>query len=180
MHQVLRPGCKHLSHLQDGMAVLRRWLNFPVLLKDPLSSLLSAPPSFSCTERISADARVASPHLQDLGEDGGGEEGSVLDDDVVALVLIGHVELVQEVVRRLAHHHGAEQLPAQPGAAARGHALLDQRHLHMQRQPGCHQDFATRMIGMASADSQVLPVRIDKLTCSRLLPQTSCIIEACI
>ena len=76
--------------------------------------------------------QAASAHLQDLGEDGGGEQGGVLDDDVVALVLIGHIELVQEVVRGLAHHHGAEQLPTQPGAAARCHALLDERHLRMQ------------------------------------------------
>ena len=82
--------------------------------------------------RLSAEVQVARPHLQDLGENGGGEEGGVLDDDVVALVLVGHVQLVQEAVRGLAHHHGAEQLPAQPGAAAGGHALLDERHLRTQ------------------------------------------------
>ena len=95
-------------------------------------ALSISPQAASCSGGFGAEVRAASAHLQDLGEDGGGEQGGVLDDDVVALVLVGHVELVQEAVRGLAHHHGAEQLPAQPGAAAWGHALLDERHLRMQ------------------------------------------------
>ena len=90
------------------------------------------PQPASCPGRLPAGVQAASAHLQDLGEDSGGEQGGVLDDDVVALVLVGHVQLVQEAVRGLAHHHGTEQLPAQPGAAAGGHALLDERHLRTQ------------------------------------------------
>jgi hypothetical protein len=49
----------------------------------------------------------------------------VLDDDVVTLVLEGDTHLAQEHVGRLAHHHGAEELPAEPRAAAGGDAGLD-------------------------------------------------------
>lgn len=68
-------------------------------------------------------------YLEDLGEDGGGEEGGVLDDNEVTLVLIGHLKLVQDGVCRLAHNHGAEQLASQPCAAAWGNPLLDDGHL---------------------------------------------------
>lgn len=73
-------------------------------------------------------------HLEDLGEDGGCEEGGVLDDHIVALILVGDIELVQEVVRGLAHHHGAEELASQPCAAARSHALLNECHLQVGMQ----------------------------------------------
>ncbi len=68
-------------------------------------------------------------YLEDLGEDGGGEEGGVLDDDEVTLVLIGHLKLVQDGVCGLAHHHGAEELASQPRATAWGNPLLDDGHL---------------------------------------------------
>ena len=38
---------------------------------------------------------------EDLGEEGGGEEGGVLDDDEVALVLVGDAELAEERVSGL-------------------------------------------------------------------------------
>ena len=53
----------------------------------------------------------------------------MLDDDIVALVLVGDLELVEQVVRGLADHHGGEQLAAQPGAATGGDVLLDDRNL---------------------------------------------------
>lgn len=46
------------------------------------------------------------------------EEGRVLDDDVVLLHVIGHANLLEEGVGRLAHDHCAEELTAQPGTAA--------------------------------------------------------------
>ena len=41
--------------------------------------------------------------------------GRMLDDDVGALVLEGDTQLGQELVGRLAHHHGAEELSSEPG-----------------------------------------------------------------
>ena len=49
----------------------------------------------------------------------------MLDDDVVTLVLVGDLQLVEQVVRGLADDHGREELAAQPGAATGGHVLLD-------------------------------------------------------
>ena len=34
-------------------------------------------------------------HRKDLGQQGGGEQGGVLDDHVVTFVLVGHVQLIQ-------------------------------------------------------------------------------------
>ena len=74
---------------------------------------------------------MVSNYLEDLGEDGGGEEGGVLDDNEVTLVLIGHLKLVQDGVCGLAHNHSAEQLASQPCATAWGDSLLDDCHLHI-------------------------------------------------
>ena len=68
-------------------------------------------------------------HLQDLGQEGGGELGGVLDNHVVTLVLVGHVEPVQQGLGGLAHDHGAEQLATQPGSTTRGNAGLDDGNL---------------------------------------------------
>ena len=65
-------------------------------------------------------------HGQHLGQDGARKQRGVLDHHVIALVVEGHADLAQEHVGRLAHHHGAEQLPAQPGAAAGRNAGLDE------------------------------------------------------
>ena len=43
------------------------------------------------------------PYRKDLGQQGGGEKGGVLDDYVVALVLVRHVQLVQQLMGGLAH-----------------------------------------------------------------------------
>ena len=50
----------------------------------------------------------------------------------LTLVLVLDLELVQQVVRRLAHDHGGEELPAKPRAAAGRDALLDDRHLDLR------------------------------------------------
>lgn len=42
-------------------------------------------------------------HRKDLGQQGGGEEGGVLDDYVVTLILVRHVQLIQQVVGGLAN-----------------------------------------------------------------------------
>jgi hypothetical protein len=69
-------------------------------------------------EELHVGAREEAAH------DGGGEERGVLDDDVVLGLVVRDVELVEEEVGGLAHHHGREELAAEPGAAARGHGLL--------------------------------------------------------
>lgn len=69
--------------------------------------------------------------LQDLGQDGRGEQRGVLDDDVVALVLVRDTDLAEEGISRLAHDHSREELPAQPGAAARRHGGLDDGNLEV-------------------------------------------------
>ena len=51
---------------------------------------------------------------------------------VDTFVVVGNVELVQHRVGGLAHAHGAEQLAAQPGAAARGDALLNEGDLDLR------------------------------------------------
>jgi hypothetical protein len=61
---------------------------------------------------------------QQPAHDGGGEERGVLDHHVVLRLVVRDAQLVEEQVGRLAHHHGGEQLPAQPRAAAGGHGLL--------------------------------------------------------
>ncbi len=49
----------------------------------------------------------------------------------VTFVVVRNVELVQHLVSGLAHAHGAEQLPAQPSAAAGGNTLLNQGDLDL-------------------------------------------------
>lgn len=44
-------------------------------------------------------------HRKDLGQQGGCEEGGVLDDHVVTLILVGHIQLIQQVVGGLADLH---------------------------------------------------------------------------
>lgn len=73
-----------------------------------------------------------------LGQHRGGEERGVLDDDEVALVLEGDADLAQEHVGRLAHHHGGEELPAEPGAAAGRDARLDEGDAQVGPQRGEH------------------------------------------
>ena len=56
--------------------------------------------------------------LQHLGHDRRGKERGVLDDDVVALVLVRDANLAQKGVGRLAHDHGGEELAAEPSTTA--------------------------------------------------------------
>lgn len=55
----------------------------------------------------------------------------MLDDNIVALILIWHAELIQQLVRGLANNHGTEQLPSEPCAASGCHTLLNQGNLRM-------------------------------------------------
>ena len=57
-------------------------------------------------------------HLQHLRHHRRGEERSVLDDHVGALVFIGDTDLAEEGVGGLAHDHGGEELTTEPGATA--------------------------------------------------------------
>lgn len=47
----------------------------------------------------------------------------------VELAPTTHPNVLQHLMRGLAHHHGAEELAAQPGAAAGRHARLHDGHL---------------------------------------------------
>lgn len=49
-------------------------------------------------------------HGQDLAHQGAHEQGGVLDDDIVAFILEGHADVVQEFFCRLAEDHGREEL----------------------------------------------------------------------
>ena len=40
----------------------------------------------------------------------------MLDDDEVAFVFVGDAQVCEEGVGGLAHHHGGEELAAEPGA----------------------------------------------------------------
>lgn len=46
---------------------------------------------------------MVDAYRKNLGEQSGGEEGGMLDDYIVALILVRHVQLVQQVVCGLAH-----------------------------------------------------------------------------
>lgn len=74
----------------------------------------------------------------------------MLDDDVVALVLERHVELLEEVVTGLAHDHRAHELAADPRAAAGSDAGLDDGDLEVGTLLG--EDVGGRQAGRASAD----------------------------
>lgn len=72
--------------------------------------------------------------LQDLGQDGAGEERSVLDDDEVGVwtfVVVGDSELAEEGIRWLAHDHGGEELAAEPSTATWGDTGLDDGDLEI-------------------------------------------------
>jgi hypothetical protein len=55
----------------------------------------------------------------------------MLDDDEVALVLVGNADLVEEKFGWLAHDHGAEELTSEPGSTTRGDAGLDNGYLEV-------------------------------------------------
>lgn len=59
--------------------------------------------------------------LQDLGKKSGCEQGSVLDNDVVVLLLVGNSNVVEELLGRSrcrgSHHHCREELSSKPGSS---------------------------------------------------------------
>jgi hypothetical protein len=70
--------------------------------------------------------------LQHFAQQRRREERCVLDDNEVSLVIVGDTDFVQEELGRLAHHHGAEELPAQPGAATWSNASFDHGDLEVR------------------------------------------------
>jgi hypothetical protein len=69
--------------------------------------------------------------LENLGQDGRGEQRSVLDNDVVALVLVRDTNVTEEDISRLAHNHSREELSSQPGTATGRHRGLDDGDLEV-------------------------------------------------
>lgn len=70
-------------------------------------------------------------HLENLGENRAGEESGVLDDDIVAFVLERDSDLLKEVVRGFADHHGRHELSADPCARFLGQLsfrVLSRKH----------------------------------------------------
>jgi len=77
--------------------------------------------------------------LQDSGENGRGEERSVLDDDVVGIVtivLVRDAELAEEGIGRLAHDHCREELAAEPSTTAWSDTSLDYGDLEVRTSLG--------------------------------------------
>lgn len=70
---------------------------------------------------------------EELREDGGGEEGGVLDDDVVLVAIVEwDANFGKEVLSGLTDNHGREELTAQPGASTGGDALLNDGDLNIR------------------------------------------------
>lgn len=79
--------------------------------------------------------------LEDLGKEGRGEESSVLDDDIVALIFICDANLLEEALGRLAHDHGAEELTTEPGTTTYTvlvgcNTLMCEKAAHTRRDTG--------------------------------------------
>lgn len=53
-------------------------------------------------------------HLENLRQDGAREERRMLDDDIVAFILKGDADFLQEKVGRFADNHGGHELTANP------------------------------------------------------------------
>ena len=53
---------------------------------------------------------------KNFGHEGRGEEGGVLDDNVVAFFFVGNAEVGQESISRLAHHHCGKELTSEPSS----------------------------------------------------------------
>lgn len=88
--------------------------------------------------------------LQHLDHQRGREEGGVAHDDEVALVFVGHTHVVEKDVGRLAHHHGGEELAAEPGAAAGRHRRFDDGNLEVRARPA--QNIGSAEAARAGAD----------------------------
>lgn len=87
---------------------------------------------------------------QRLREDRRGEESSVLDDDVRSFVLVRHLELVEDLVRRLADDHGRHELATEPSATARGDRSLEDGNAQVG--PGLAELVGTRQSSRSSAN----------------------------
>ncbi|KAH0194444.1 Thi4-domain-containing protein, partial [Aureobasidium melanogenum] len=77
--------------------------------------------------------------LQDLAEQSAGEESSVLDDNVVAVIavlLVVDANLAEEGISRLAHDHGREELATEPGTTTRADTGLDDGNLEVRTSLG--------------------------------------------
>ena len=60
-------------------------------------------------------------HRQDLAQQGGGEQGGMLDDNHVTLIFVGDVQLIQQLMGRLAHlQHRVEAYKATLATSSAG------------------------------------------------------------
>mmetsp|Transcript_10051 Transcript_10051/g.30314 ORF Transcript_10051/g.30314 Transcript_10051/m.30314 type:complete len:228 (+) Transcript_10051:293-976(+) len=73
-------------------------------------------------------------HRQHLGHQRRCHQRSMLHHHIITIILIRHLQLVQQLMRRLADDHSGEELAAQPGAAAGRDALLNQGNLGVRTQ----------------------------------------------
>ena len=69
----------------------------------PSLCLAQAPSKQSDLHSRRLERQPRPKHLENLGQDGGGEAGRMLDHHKVALILVVHVQLLQELMSRLAH-----------------------------------------------------------------------------
>jgi len=77
--------------------------------------------------------------LQDLAEKGAGEESSMLDNDIVAVItifLVLDTDLAEESISRLAHDHGREELATEPSTTTRADAGFDDGNLQVRASLG--------------------------------------------
>lgn len=102
--------------------------------------------------------------LQNLGKDGRGEQGGVLDNDLpinsvladdvfststyeVSLIIERDANLLQDLMSRLSHHHGAHKLSTDPRTSTRRHAGL--KYCDSELRPGFRERIRTRQTGTA-------------------------------
>lgn len=55
--------------------------------------------------------------LEDLRKDSRGEKSGMLDNDIVAFIIVRYADLTEESISRLAHDHGRKELAAEPSTS---------------------------------------------------------------
>lgn len=131
------PGSMQLTKLAKLKIDQRLWYSRLIVVvhgdQSPVgdnSSKLNTPLVIGTSDKIldsSSVEKLNVGELEDLAQNGAGEESSMLDDNIVLVVrvlLIWDTELSEEGIRRLPHDHSRKQLTTEPSTAARGNAGL--------------------------------------------------------